>query len=192
MALTLPDAWPPRCKHNENHIFSQFTAAAGRTGELITFIVKQPVYAPSRMSGNGTNHRRSAGRNLRRFVWIGFGWFFFGLGLLGVFLPVLPTTPFMILALWAFSNGSRRLRDWLYNHPAFGRSLRLWERYRVIPARAKIAALAAMSLSLGWMLLFSSLGWPWIAATAALMAYGAWYVLTKPGRPPRGGTAGSD
>lgn len=137
------------------------------------------------MSGNGKSSAVSTPRGRTRFVWIGFGWFFFGLGLLGAFLPVLPTTPFMILALWAFSNGSQRLRRWLYTHPVFGASLRLWQRHRVIPARAKIAAVGAMTVSLAWMILFSTLAWPWIAAAAALMAYGAFYVLTKPSRPPR-------
>lgn len=144
------------------------------------------------MNSNGTNSRRSTGRGLRRFVWIGFGWFFFGLGILGAFLPVLPTTPFMILALWAFSNGSERLRKWLFNHRTFGPPLRLWERHRVIPAHAKIAATGAMSLSLAWMIFFSSLEWHWVVVAAALMAYGAWYVLTKPSRPPRDGAAGPE
>lgn len=144
------------------------------------------------MNSNGTQRRQNAKRGLRRFVWVGFGWFFFGVGILGAFLPILPTTPFMILALWAFSNGSERLHNWLYNHRTFGRPLRLWEQHGVIPARAKIVAIGAMSASLAWMVLFSSLGGLWIAATAALMAYGAFYVLSKPSRPPRKGTAGPD
>lgn len=152
----------------------------------MTFIVKQPVYARPEMSGNGTDRGRSARSGLGRFVWIGFGWFFFGVGLLGAFLPVLPTTPFMILALWAFSNGSERLREWLYNHRVFGRPLRLWRAHRVIPARAKLAAVGAMSVSFAWMLFYSSLAWPWLAGTAALMVCGAAYVLTRPSRPPGG------
>lgn len=138
------------------------------------------------MTGNDTDRQQGAARGVKRFVWIGMGWFFFGLGLAGAFLPVLPTTPFMILALWAFSNGSERLKHWLYNHRVFGPPLRLWRRHRVVPLRAKLAAVGAMSVSLAWLLFFSSLEWPWLLAAAALMAYGAIYVLTKPSRPPEG------
>lgn len=119
-----------------------------------------------------------------RFVYLGLGWFFFGVGLLGAFLPVLPTTPFMILALWAFSNSSERLRAWLYNHRVFGAQLQRWQEYRVIPPGAKMASIGAMSVSLAYLVLCGGLAWPWLAATAALMAYGAWFILTKPSRPP--------
>jgi uncharacterized membrane protein YbaN (DUF454 family) len=115
-------------------------------------------------------------------VYLGLGWLFFGLGVLGAFLPVLPTTPFMILALWAFSNSSKKLRAWLYNHRIFGPSLQRWQEHGVIPARAKMASIGAMSVSLGYLVFFSSLAWPWLMGTAALMAYGAYFVLTKPSR----------
>lgn len=121
---------------------------------------------------------------LHRFVWLGFGWFFFGVGLLGAFLPVLPTTPFMILALWAFSNSSERLRHWLYTHRIFGPSLQRWHEHRVIPAGAKLASTGAMGASFAYLYFLSGLAWPWLAITAALMAYGAFYILTKPSRVP--------
>jgi uncharacterized membrane protein YbaN (DUF454 family) len=121
---------------------------------------------------------------LHRFVWLGFGWFFFGVGLLGAFLPVLPTTPFMILALWAFSNSSERLRHWLYTHRIFGPSLQRWHEHRVIPAGAKLASTGAMAASVAYLLFFTDLAWPWLAITATLMAYGAFYILTKPSRVP--------
>lgn len=119
-----------------------------------------------------------------RFVYLGLGWFFFGIGILGAFLPVLPTTPFMILALWAFSKSSRRLRAWLYNHRIFGPPLQKWQQHRVIPTGAKMASIGAMGVSLGYMTFFSGLAWPWVAGTAVLMAVGAAYILTKPSRVP--------
>jgi len=119
-----------------------------------------------------------------RFVYLGLGWFFFGVGVLGAFLPVLPTTPFMILALWAFSNSSKRLRTWLYTHKTFGPPLQRWSEHRVIPAQAKMVALGTMSMSLAYLVFFSGLDWPWIAAAAALMGYGAFFILTKPSRAP--------
>lgn len=117
-----------------------------------------------------------------RIVYLALGWLFFGLGVVGAFLPVLPTTPFMILALWAFSNSSERLRTWLYNHRIFGPSLQRWQEHGVIPARAKMASIGAMSISLGYLLFYSDLAWPWLTGTAALMAYGAYFILTKPSR----------
>ncbi len=117
-----------------------------------------------------------------RMLYLALGWLFFGLGVLGAFLPVLPTTPFMILALWAFSNSSERLRTWLYTHRIFGPSLQRWQEHGVITARAKMASIGAMSASLVYLVFFSGLAWPWLAATAALMAYGAYYILTKPSR----------
>jgi len=117
-----------------------------------------------------------------RAVYLALGWLFFGLGFLGAFLPVLPMTPFMILSLWAFSNSSERLRSWLYTHRFFGPPLQRWQEHRVIPVRAKMASIGAMSVSLGYLVFFSDLTWPWLAATGALMAYGAFYILTKPSR----------
>lgn len=119
-----------------------------------------------------------------RWAYLALGWTFFGLGFLGAFLPVLPTTPLMILALWAFTRGSARLQHWLYNHPTFGPPLQRWHENRVIPARAKMASVGAMSVSFGYLLIFTDLSPAILVATGALMAYGAWYVLTKPSRPP--------
>ena len=69
---------------------------------------------------------------MRRYVLVGAGLFFFGLGSVGVLLPVLPTTPFIILALWCFAGSSKRLHDWLYNHRLFGPALQRWRENRVI------------------------------------------------------------
>ena len=126
--------------------------------------------------------------NTARLFYLGLGWLFFGLGVVGAFLPVLPTTPFMILALWAFSNSSEKLRAWLYNHRVFGPPLQRWQEHRVISLRAKMASVGAMSVSFTYLAFFTNLSWPWLLATGVLMAYGAWYVLSKssnlPGNPP--------
>ena len=86
-----------------------------------------------------------------RWVYFGLGWAFFGLGALGALLPVLPTTPLMILALWAFSKSSARFQHWLYRHRVFGPPLQRWHEYRVIPTSAKLAAVGAMAASLGYL-----------------------------------------
>ena len=62
------------------------------------------------------------------------------LGILGLFLPLLPTTPFLLLASWCFARGSDRLHGWLLSHRVFGEYLRNFEAGRGIPLRAKIVA----------------------------------------------------
>ena len=102
------------------------------------------------------------------------------LGVIGVFLPVLPTVPFMLIALWAFSNSSQRLHDWLYHHPRLGHAVRQWKKHRAIAARTKLMSASVMSLSAIWLVFFSTVsGWP-LAAALAFMAYGAWFVLSRP------------
>lgn len=123
-----------------------------------------------------------------RSVYFLLGWLFFGLGLVGAFLPLLPTTPLMILALWAFARCSPRLHAWLYNHPTFGPPLQRWQEHRVIPVSAKMASIGTMTVSFAYLALFRELSPYVLGATGALMAYGGWYVLTKPSRPPAAST----
>ena len=112
------------------------------------------------------------------------GWLFFAIGVIGAFLPVLPTTPFMILALWMFSKGSQRFHNWLYNHKFFGPPLQRWHEHRVIPRTAKLMSVSMISLSFAFMLMYSPSPWWLHLLTGLLMAYGAWFVLTKPSEPP--------
>jgi len=119
-----------------------------------------------------------------RWMYLALGWTFFGLGVAGAILPILPATPFMLLTLWAFSKSSPRLERWLLQHKLFGPSLRAWKAHRVISWRARIVAWASMATSLVYMLVWRHPAW-WISAsTAALMAYGVYYVASCPTRPP--------
>lgn len=74
-----------------------------------------------------------------------------GLGIAGAFLPLLPTTPFLLLAAYLFARSSPSLHGWLLNHSMLGPIIVNWERYGVIPLRAKVLAL----LLLAWSLAFS-------------------------------------
>jgi uncharacterized membrane protein YbaN (DUF454 family) len=62
------------------------------------------------------------------------------LGIAGIFLPLLPTTPFLLLSAWCFIRSSRRLYQWLVHHPVFGMYIRNYLLYRAIPRKTKIFA----------------------------------------------------
>ena len=72
------------------------------------------------------------------------------LGILGIFLPLLPTTPFLLLASACFARGSVRLHRWLLRHPVFGEYLANFEAGRGIPLRAKIVATVMLWGSMAW------------------------------------------
>ena len=76
-----------------------------------------------------------------RYVLIGLGSLFLGLGVLGVFLPVLPTTPFVLLAAACYARSSERLHQWLLNNRVLGPSIREWDETKSIGRRAKITAI---------------------------------------------------
>jgi len=69
------------------------------------------------------------------------GWVALALGVLGIFLPLLPTTPLVLLAAFFFARGSRRTHIWLLRHRHFGAIVREWQRHRRIPKPAKRTAI---------------------------------------------------
>ena len=84
---------------------------------------------------------------MKRTILISLGWLCVGLGFVGVFVPGIPTTIFLIIALWAFTKSSEKLRHWLLNHKRFGPILSNWQEHKVVPRRAKILMVVLMSLA---------------------------------------------
>jgi len=84
---------------------------------------------------------------MKRTILISLGWLCVGLGFVGVFVPGIPTTIFLIIALWAFTKSSKKLRHWLLNHKRFGPILNNWQQHKVVPRRAKILMVVLMSLA---------------------------------------------
>ncbi len=117
-----------------------------------------------------------------RFFWITLGLAALALGTAGLVLPLLPTTPFMLLAAACFAKSSPRLHDWLISHRLFGPAIRDWRDYRAISPKAKRMALTAMTAALGLSLMLG-LGWRVLAVQAlVLMVMGSW-IWTRPDGP---------
>jgi uncharacterized membrane protein YbaN (DUF454 family) len=118
----------------------------------------------------------------RRWLFFAAGWVFFALGVLGTILPVVPTTPFMLLALWAFSVSSERFHDWLYHHRLFGPPLQRWRRERVVPLWTKVVALGSMCASLVYVGLFVRPPWYAFVPMLLVLAAGAAFITRIPSR----------
>lgn len=82
-----------------------------------------------------------------------------GLGILGIFLPVLPTTPLLLLAAALFRRGNRRLYDWLLNHPKLGPYITNFMKYKAIPLKIKVIAVTALWLTLLYCAIFVAEHW---------------------------------
>lgn len=118
-----------------------------------------------------------------RLFWFGFGLAATGLGIAGIVLPLLPATPFFLLAAFAFARSSPRLHAWLTGHRRFGPMIADWQRHRAIGRRAKIAAVSVMGVTLAAGVL-AGLD-PWLlGAQAVAMAGAGAFILTRPEPPP--------
>ncbi len=85
---------------------------------------------------------------MRKSLWIGLGLFFVGCAYIGILLPGVPTTFFVILAAWAFSKSSEKFNKWLHEHKLFGKYLTNWETKKVYPTKGRYAMVGVMCISL--------------------------------------------
>ena len=108
---------------------------------------------------------------LPRLLLIGAGTICVALGVLGIFVPVLPTTPFLLLAGVCYARSSPRLLHWLHHNRWFGRYIRNYREGRGIPLREKILTLAALWLTIGISIAFF-VPLLWVKALLALIAAG--------------------
>lgn len=120
------------------------------------------------------------------------GWTALVLGLIGVVLPLMPTTPFMILAAFLFASGSPRMHAWLIGHPRFGPPIRRFQEDRAITRRNKTVAIVVLWASiLTTAFLFVPL-W-WVQVMLVLVAVGVTtYLLSLGTAPPEDETDGSE
>ena len=115
-----------------------------------------------------------------RAIWFAVGITALAMGGLGVLLPLLPTTPFVLLAAFAFAKSSA----WLLDHDVFGTLITDWRRYRAISLRAKIAGVASMAVVLVVSLLLSVPG-PVVAVQAVILLVCALFIVSRPPPPNR-------
>jgi uncharacterized protein len=122
--------------------------------------------------------------NPLRLFYLALGWLCVALGVLGIILPILPTTPFLLLAVAAFSRSSPELAARLRNHPVAGPYIRAWQDHGVIPPKAKTLAIVMMTAMGIYLAGFSTLpGWAALGGCILLVAVAA-YILTRPGQTP--------
>jgi hypothetical protein len=97
----------------------------------------------------------------QRWAWLLAGIVSLTVGVVGIVLPLLPTTPLVLLAAFCFARGSVRCEMWLLTHPRFGPMVQDWRTERALPLRAKQLATAMMALSsvISWWLLPGALRW---------------------------------
>jgi hypothetical protein len=122
-----------------------------------------------------------------RALWLVGGWLALVIGLIGVFLPLLPTTPFVLVAAWCFSRGSPRVERWLLEHPRLGPVVRDWREHHAVPLPAKQFATVMMAISSLGAIFLLPMPWSWLPAIVCTgAAIALWRLPTRrvsrPGR----------
>tara|TARA_Y100001960_G_C14661619_1_gene821156 strand:+ start:452 stop:823 length:372 start_codon:yes stop_codon:yes gene_type:complete len=120
---------------------------------------------------------------VKRIFLLSLGWMCVGLAFLGIFVPGIPTTPFLLVALWAFAQSSKKFHAWLLNHKKFGPMLKNWESHKVVPKNAKILMVILQFFAI--LIIQYSLQNIFITIILALLLICvAWYVLSLPSKIP--------
>jgi len=116
----------------------------------------------------------------QRVIWLLAGALALLTGIVGIFLPLLPTTPFVLLAAFCFSRGSTRCERWLLEHPRFGPMVRDWRAQRAVPLRAKQLATVMMTIGSVWAAYTVPASWAWVPAACCLpIAAWLWSLPTR-------------
>ena len=129
------------------------------------------------------NIRQSRHRSVR-YLLLAVGWLSVVLGVIGIFIPVLPTTPFLLLAAACFVRSSRRFYLWLVEHPRLGPWIRDYLEGNGIPLKGKVYALVTMWFSIGLSCYLVPMPWAraFMLTSAVLVSV---YILRQKTLPPR-------
>lgn len=102
------------------------------------------------------------------------------LGVIGIFVPLMPTTTFLILAAWCFARSSRRAENWLLSHPKLGPIVVAWRQTGAIAPRHKLYSIGGMTLGFTIFMLTAQPVW-WLALVVAMLLLScAAFVVTRP------------
>ncbi|MDR0546085.1 MAG: YbaN family protein [Dysgonamonadaceae bacterium] len=107
-----------------------------------------------------------------KYILIFCGFISLGLGILGIFLPLLPTTPFLLLSAFLFARSSQRLHVWLLNHRVFGQYIRDFLQEKAIPLRVKIYSISVLWITIICSIVFAAAGKLWLQILLAVVAVG--------------------
>ena len=127
-----------------------------------------------------------------RWAYLVFAWAMLALGVIGIVLPGLPTTPFILLAAWGAARGSQRLHDWMQTHRLFGPMIRDWEASGAVSRRAKWAATITMLVCAVVMFLTAPKWWMAATGTGIMAITGTWLWLRPEPNAERASCASSD
>ncbi|WP_417598619.1 YbaN family protein [Oceanospirillum sp.] len=119
----------------------------------------------------------------RKPLFIAAGFLALILGAIGAVLPLLPTTPFVILAAFFFSKGSHKIHRWLLKQKIFGSMLQSWETDRVIPIKAKLLSTTMMLTMVSYPLLFRPFSLWLKVLVIFIVFYALWYVWKHRSEP---------
>ena len=147
----------------------------------------QSVYKDEGRERSEAHEVHPSRSRLVRGLWLLLGLTCVALAAIGVVLPGLPTTPFLILAAACFLRSSRRLYDRVLANPTFGPAVRAWRETGTIPAATKWTALGTMTFFVGFAVLWAIPSeWPWVRwGVLAAGLVGALYLTSLPTTPPR-------
>jgi uncharacterized protein len=110
------------------------------------------------------------------------GFISFGLGVIGLFLPVMPTAPFILLAAFFFSRGSEKWHNWLLAHPHFGHHIKDWNSHGMIRRENKIISTFMILVSTISVSYFVRIDWLKYSIIVILIAVIA-FIWTRPSKP---------
>lgn len=114
-----------------------------------------------------------------RYFWISGGCIAFGCAVIGIFLPLWPTVPFLLLSAFCFARGSQRLHDWLITHPRFGPPIVAWSERGAIHRKAKVLASISLVATFGISVVLG-VGAPILIIQAAVLGSVALFIWSRP------------